>query len=123
MIEWLTIVIIAVAIASGLLCLVLGLSGRAPSDLSLGAMLLVELVLLVQIVVAIVAPLAGNRPTGNGLEFWLYLITALLLPPLAVIWALVERSSRWSTVVLAVAAFAVAVMTYRMGQIWFVQVA
>lgn len=123
MIEWLTIVIIAVAIASGLLCLVLGLSGRAPSDLSLGSMLLVELVLLVQIVVAIVAPLAGNRPTGNGLEFWLYLITALLLPPLAVIWALVERSSRWSTVVLAVAAFAVAVMTYRMGQIWFVQVA
>jgi hypothetical protein len=122
-IEWLTIVIIAVAIASGLLCLVLGLSGRAPSDLSLGSMLLVELVLLVQIVVAIVAPLAGNRPTGNGLEFWLYLITALLLPPLAVIWALVERSSRWSTVVLAVAAFAVAVMTYRMGQIWFVQVA
>jgi hypothetical protein len=37
-------------------------------------------------------------------------------------WALVDRS-KWSTVILGVASLAVAVMVYRMTQIWFVQVA
>ena len=52
----------------------------------------------------------------------MYLVSALLVPAAAVFWALVDRS-RWSTVVLAVACFAIAVMVYRMGQIWFVQAA
>jgi len=38
------------------------------------------------------------------------------------VWALVDRS-RWSNVVLAAAVFAVAVMVYRMLQIWTVQTA
>jgi hypothetical protein len=45
-------------------------------------------------------------------------ITALLIPPAAVFWALIERNSRWSTVVLAVAALSIAVMLVRMHQIW-----
>jgi general stress protein CsbA len=49
-------------------------------------------------------------------------VTAVLIPPLAILWGLVDRS-RWSTVVLGVAVLAVAVMLYRMQQIWFVQVA
>ena len=64
----------------------------------------------------------GNPPTGGLLEFWVYLISAALLPPLAAFWALIDRN-RWSTVVIGVACFAVAVMLYRMLQIWFVQVA
>ena len=50
-------------------------------------------------------------------QFYVYLISALLIPPLAVFWALIERT-RWSTVVLGVAAFAIAVMVVRMQQIW-----
>jgi len=122
MIEWFTTVQLVVAVAAGLLAVVLGLAGRKPNDLVLASAALVELLLIAQIIVAIVAPAAGNAPTGSGLEFWVYLVSAALLPPLAVFWALVERN-RWSTVIVGVACFAVAVMLYRMGQIWFVQVA
>ncbi len=52
----------------------------------------------------------------------MYLGTAALIPPAAVLWALTERT-RWSTVVLGVAGLAIAVMTYRMNQIWNVQLA
>ena len=123
MIGWLTVGIATVAVAAGLLCLVLGLLGRKPNDLTLGATLLVDLLLVVQLVVAIASPAFGNAPTGSALEFYVYLITAIVLPPLAVLWSLLERDSRWSTVSLAVACLAVAVMVYRMHQIWFVQVA
>lgn len=122
MIEWFTTVQLVVAVAAGLLAVVLGLAGRKPNDLVLASAALVELLLIAQIIVAIVAPAVGNAPTGSGLEFWVYLVSAALLPPLAVFWALVERN-RWSTVIVGVACLAVAVMLYRMGQIWFVQVA
>ncbi|MBN9607238.1 MAG: hypothetical protein J0G30_11570 [Actinomycetales bacterium] len=117
-----TIAQIAVAVLAGLLCAGLGLAGRGPNDATLGAIALVEVLLLAQIVIAITAPAFGNLPTGDPLEFWVYLVTAAFLPIAGVIWALVERS-RWSTVVLGVAALAVAVMLYRMEQIWSVQVA
>ena len=123
MIEWLYIAGIAVGLAAGSLCVVLGLAGRRPADLTLGATLVVELYLLVQIVVSIVAPATGNTPTGSALEYWVYLVTAALIPLIGVAWALVERSSRWSTVVLGVANLAIVVLVYRMHQIWFVQVA
>jgi tRNA pseudouridine55 synthase len=120
MIEWFAWVQIAVAVAGGLLCLALGFAGRVPSDLTNGALALVELLLVAQLVVAIAAPAFGNEATGSVLEFYVYLISALLIPPAAIFWGLVERS-RWSTVVLGVAALAVAVMVYRMLQIWTVQ--
>ena len=123
MIDWLTIAIAGVSVAVSLLCIAAGLIGKRPNDLTLGATLLVALLLVVQLVVAIAAPAFGNNATGSVLEFYVYLVTAILLPPLAVLWALLERSSRWSTVVLGVATLAVAVMVYRMHQIWFVQVA
>jgi hypothetical protein len=122
MILWFTYVQIAVAVAAGLFCFVAGLAGRRPSDWTVGSLALVELLLIVQIVVAIVAPFAGNRPTGSLLEFWVYLVSAALLPPAAVVWALLERS-RWSTVIMGVAALAIAVMLWRMQVIWTVQVA
>jgi hypothetical protein len=121
-IEWFTWLQLGVAVLAGLLCLALSLAGRAPNDWSMGAALVVELLLVAQLVVAVVAPAVGNPPTGNLLEFYVYLVSALILVPLAGFWALVERN-RWSTVVLGVACLAVAVMVYRMYQIWTVQVA
>ena len=122
MILWFTIAQVAVAVAAGLFCLIVGLAGRRPSDWSVGALALVELLLVVQVVAAIVAPFAGNPPTGDLLEYWVYLVSAVLLPIGAVLWALMERS-RWSTVILGVAALAVAVMVWRMHVIWTVQIA
>ncbi|UTT51532.1 hypothetical protein [Microbacterium maritypicum] len=122
MILWLTIAQIVIAVAAGIFCLVAGLIGRRPSDFSVGALALVEVLLIVQVVVAIVAPLTGNPPTGDLLEYWVYLVSAVLLPVGAVLWALMERS-RWSTVILGVAALAIAVMLWRMQVIWSVQIA
>jgi hypothetical protein len=122
MILWFTIAQVAVAALAGVLCVVLGLAGRRPSDPSVGSLALVELLLVAQIVVAIVAPLVGNPPTGYLLEYWVYLVSAALLPPAAVFWALLERS-RWSTVIMGIAALAVAVMVWRMHVIWTVQAA
>ncbi|MFK0241242.1 hypothetical protein ACIQTX_10285 [Microbacterium sp. NPDC090281] len=122
MILWFTIAQIAIAVAAGLFCLIAGLSGRRPSDFSVGALALVEALLVVQVIAAIIAPLAGNPPTGDLLEYWVYLISAVLLPVGAVLWALMERS-RWSTVVLGVAALAIAIMLWRMQVIWSVQIA
>ena len=120
MIEWFTWAQVAVAGGVGLACVIIGLAGRSPADLTIGATLVVELLLIGQLVTAIIAPAIGNVPTGSALEFYLYLGSALLLPPLAIFWALVERN-RWSTVVLGVVDLAVAVMVFRMNEIWFVQ--
>jgi hypothetical protein len=119
-IEWFTIAQVIVAVVAGLLCVVLGLAGRTPNDLTMGATALVELLLLVQLVVALVAPAVGNTPSGDPLEFWVYLVSAVLLPVAGGFWALIERS-RWSTVILGAICLAVAVMVYRMNVIWFVQ--
>ena len=120
MILWFAVVQVAVAVMAGLLCVVLGLAGRRPSDLTVGSLALVELLLVAQVVVGIAAPLTGNPPSGSLLEFWVYLVSAALLPPAAVLWALLERS-RWSTVIMGIAALSVAVMVWRMQVIWTVQ--
>ncbi|PQZ61317.1 MULTISPECIES: hypothetical protein [unclassified Microbacterium] len=122
MILWFSIAQIAIAVSAGLFCLIAGLIGRRPSDFSVGALALVEALLVVQVIAAIIAPLAGNPPTGDLLEYWVYLISAVLLPVGAVLWALMERS-RWSTVILGVAALAIAIMLWRMQVIWSVQIA
>lgn len=122
MILWFTIAQIGVAVVAGLSCLIVGMIGRRPSDFTVGALAIIEALLIAQVVVAIVAPLAGNAPTGDLLEYWVYLVSAVLLPVGAVLWALMERS-RWSTIVLGVAAFAVAIMLWRMQVIWTVQIA
>ena len=122
MIEWFTFVQIAVAVAAGLLCITLGLAKQPPNDYSLGAVLLVEILLIAQLVVAVAAPAFGNHPTGNTLEFYTYLISAILLVPAAGFWAIIERT-RWSTVILGVAALAAAIMLYRMHTIWVLPLA
>ena len=122
MIYGFTVAQVIVACLAGLLCVVIGLAGRRPNDLTLGALVVVELLLLAQLVTAIVSPGLGNHPTGSVPEFYVYLISGLLIPPAAVFWALIERT-RWSTVVLGVAAFAIAVMVVRMEQIWALQLA
>jgi hypothetical protein len=119
-IEWFTTAQVFVALAAGLLCLGFGFAGKRPNDLTMGAIALVTVLLIAQLVVTIVAPLVGNEPRGNLAEFYVYLISAIILPVAGGFWALVERS-RWSTVILGIIGLALAVMLYRMGQIWFVQ--
>lgn len=120
MIEWFTAAQIIVALVGGIVALVMGAMGRKPSDLTMGFTGVVALLLIVQLAVSIASPMTGNLPTGSLFEFYIYLISAILVPIAAGFWALLDRT-RWSTVILGVAMLAVAVMLYRMGQIWFVQ--
>lgn len=117
MIHWYAITLIAVALATALLCIVEGLRKRSPNDYTLGATLLVALLLLAQIVISIIAPFAGNSAEGDPLEFWMYLIVAFALPIAAGFWALIDRT-RTANFILAVAGISVAVMSYRMLVIW-----
>nr|WP_243752846.1 hypothetical protein [Leucobacter ruminantium] len=114
---WFGVATIAVGIVAGVVCLVVALRKQGPNDYTLGVTLLGAVLLLVQIVISIFAPLAGNDARGDPLEFWMYLIVAFIMPLAAVFWALVDRS-RWANYVLAVVNLSVAVMTYRMLVIW-----
>lgn len=76
----------------------------------------VELVTLVQSVIALVALAQGARPTETATTIG-YLIGIVVLIPVAWFWANVERT-RFSGVVLAVAGLAVTVMTLRLLQLW-----
>ncbi|GAA2538158.1 hypothetical protein GCM10009860_18580 [Microbacterium mitrae] len=119
MITWFTFTVVAITALAALICIVMGLWGKVPSDLTVGAIALVEVLLLVQVVIAIIAPFAGNPPAGSLLEFWTYLISAVLLPVGGVVWAFVDRT-KWSTVIMGVVAIAVAIMMWRMEVIWTV---
>ena len=121
MVEWFAWLQIALALVVAILCLINFGRTMGPNDITLGGTLLVGLLLLAQVITAIIAPAAGNTATGDPLEFWMYLITALILPFAGAFWALADRS-RWSNLILAVAAFSVAVMLYRMLYIWTIQV-
>ncbi|HQY34266.1 hypothetical protein [Actinotalea sp.] len=76
----------------------------------------VEGLLLVQVVEAAARSLRGSGPADPA-TFWGYLMTALLVLPGAAAWAFAERT-RWSSVVLAVAALTVAFLEYRMLVVW-----
>lgn len=119
MVLWFTAVQVIVALLAGVLCVVVGFIGRKPNDLTIGSIALIEVLVVAQLVVTIVSPLVGNRPVGDLGLFYIYLVSAVILPLVGGFWALIERS-RWSNVVLGVVALAICVMTYRMGQIWFI---
>ena len=112
-----TLVLLVGGLVVALVCLVSGLNGRAPGRVTLTLTWLVQLAVVVYAGIYLGRQLSGEAPVGPGWELWAYLVTILLLPALAIIWAR-EEPSRWSTFVLAVATFTVAVMAARTAQIW-----
>lgn len=117
MVLWFGIVQVAVGLLAALVCFWQWALKRGPNDYTLGATLLVGVLLIAQIVVAIVQPGVGNLATGDPLEFWMYLVVALILPFGAGFWALVDRK-RSANLVLVLVNVAVAIMVYRMMVIW-----
>jgi hypothetical protein len=81
-----------------------------------GVVLLLEVGLLVQLVAGIVRLATADRQV-DSLAYLGYLITALLIPPLAGFWALAERS-RWGPAVMVVGSLTVPVLILRLGQVW-----
>ncbi|MFK5690472.1 hypothetical protein ACI3EY_12485 [Ornithinimicrobium sp. LYQ92] len=101
-----------------LVCLVAGLNGRPPGRFTVGLSWVLQAAVVAYCAAYLGRQLGGASPVGPAWELWAYLVTILLLPALGLIWAQ-QEPTRWSTFVLAVAAFVVAVMGARTAQIWY----
>jgi hypothetical protein len=89
---------------------------RPVGRLLLGLAALLELGFLAQAVIGIGQLVSGDRDV-DGVVFVGYLLGALLFLPLAVVWALGERS-RGGTAVLVVAGLVLPVLVVRIEQVW-----
>lgn len=76
----------------------------------------VELLVLVQVVVAVVMMIVDGGPPETA-TFVGYLVVTPLVLPLGLFWALAEKS-RWGTSVLVAAALVVPVLVVRLQQVW-----
>ena len=77
----------------------------------------VEGLLIVQVITSAVVLVNSGRPGLETWEFWGYVMTILIILPGAGLWAFAERT-KWSSVVLAVAAFTVIFLQFRLIQLW-----
>lgn len=111
-------IILVVGLVSTVLCVGAGVLKKAPNDVTILSVVAVEVALLVYLVGSIVRVIAGESIAGEAWEFWGYIATALLLPPVAVYWSILERT-RWSNFVLAAVGVTALVMAARMNQIWY----
>lgn len=117
MIEFYYIALVWYSVGVGLVLLASGLIGRAPGPISITATAGVEAGLLIQLLLSTILVIFGQRAATDTVEFFGYLIVALIVPLAAGFWALQEKS-KYSMMVLGAAALTVAVMLYRMQQLW-----
>jgi len=117
MFEWAYQIQAFYALFAGLFVIGLGIFRRPPSWISVGVIAVVEGLLLAQLAVTIALVATGSSAKGDTVEFFGYILTALIVPPAAVGWAVIERT-RWSTLVIGISGLTVAVMLVRMWQIW-----
>ncbi|MFC7402870.1 hypothetical protein [Citricoccus sp. GCM10030269] len=111
---WTGAVICAVSLV---VCVVMTIVRTFPDDLSILSIAAVELFLLVYGAGSIVR--GGGEPIRGELwEFWGYVITALVVPVVAFVWAVTDKT-RWSNLVMAAVGPTIFVMLHRMQVIWF----
>lgn len=103
---------------SFILCLVQFLRGFAPDDYTQGSVIVLEAFLVVYLVGSIIMQAVTEGPSGDWLEYYGYLITAMIIPVGTFIWSLMERS-RWSTLVLGLTGPVLIVMVHRMNMLWY----
>lgn len=117
MVEWLFQVLLWLSLAVGAALVVLGLIGLKPAGYLILSLAAVEVSLVVQLAVSVGMMFAGSQAVVSTIEYFGYLLVALLIPVAGGIWALAERT-RWSTVIMGASALTVSVMLVRMWQIW-----
>jgi heme A synthase len=109
-------VLIAACLVGAIWTVVLAARNRRADNQLLIELIVTELLVLVQLVVAVVEVIGGQHPDST-LTFLAYAVGELVIIPVGVFWSQAERS-RSSTLVIAIACLAVAVMTARMLQMW-----
>ncbi|NDL58102.1 hypothetical protein [Phytoactinopolyspora mesophila] len=116
MVDFLVYPIVVAALGFAGWALVAAVINRNPRELFVIGAAVVELLLLIQAVVAIIIMIMGNGPDETAL-FISYLVFVLLLMPIGLFWALAEKS-RWGTAVLVFVALVVAALMVRLQDIW-----
>ncbi len=117
MLEPLYYVLLILTLAVGTIQLLLGFFGRKPGQGEIMMSLAVLAGLAVQLLVSTILAISGERAVISTLEYFGYLLVAIILQVAAGFWALAEKTN-WSTVILGAASLTVAVMLVRMLQIW-----
>ncbi|MFE2755304.1 hypothetical protein ACFXGA_25205 [Actinosynnema sp. NPDC059335] len=123
MISLLASALTVVALVAALWSLVLVITDRPVTlatkpTLGLAAVVvLLEVGLLAQAVVATALVLGGDRGDLDLPTFFGYLLASVAVLPVGAFWALGDRS-RWGAGVLAVACVSVPVMILRLNQLW-----
>lgn len=107
-----TVIALVVAVLGGLSTVLRRRTGLA----HLIAAGVLELVLLVQLALVVLALVGGDRPPETA-TFLAYLLSVVLVPVAGVLWSRSEPT-RWAGTVLAVAGLVVAVMVWRLLQLW-----
>jgi hypothetical protein len=69
------------------------------------------------LLVAGIASLASTTRDVEGTLLVSYLITLVLIPPIALVWGVAEKS-RWGTGVILIGMWTVAIMAIRVLQVW-----
>ncbi|HEX6336235.1 MAG TPA: hypothetical protein VFZ85_04720 [Jiangellaceae bacterium] len=116
MLDVLAYVVIVASLAYAAWCLYAVVRNQIPREPHVVGAGVVELLLVVQLVVAVILLAVEGSPDQLGV-FIAYLVVSLLVLPLGLFWALAEKS-RWGTAVLLVAALAVPVVVVRLQQLW-----
>lgn len=99
---------------SAIICIVATIFRKHPADSAIVSLAAIELFLAVYAVYALISPVPLNGP---GWEFWGYIFTALLLPPIAFFWGITD-TTRWSNLVMAAVGPTILVMIHRLQVIW-----
>jgi hypothetical protein len=104
--------VVAVALLASACGLVVAIRNRPPGRGTLAVAGVGAILTLVQSILAGVELVRGSRPPETATYIG-YLVGIVVVLPLAVAWAVAERT-RWSGVVVAVGGFTVAIMTARL---------
>ncbi len=114
MVPGLVAALIVVALVLAVVALVFAGLDRLPPKLHLQGLLLLQLLVVVQAVVALVRLGGWEGPVG---ELVGYLAVAFLLVPGGMVLAL-EEKTRWGTAVLGAACLVLAVVVVRLQVVW-----
>ena len=117
MIEFFYLVLVWYSVAVGIGLLAAGLFGAKPDPVAIMATAGIEAGLLIQLLISTALVISGQRAQTDTIEFFGYLIVAIIVPLAAGFWGLAERT-KYSMMVLGAAALTVGVMLYRMQQLW-----
>ena len=117
MLEPLYFVLLYLSLGIGAIQLVLGFFGRKPGQPEILMSMAVFSGLAVQLLVSTILAISGERAAISTIEFFGYLLVAMIVKVAAGFWALAEKT-KWSTVILGASSLTVSVMLVRMLQIW-----